>query len=64
LDDGTIDMGTSFDLFDKASHHDTPLIERGFRTPELFKKYNVKIWIPGIKRGMVALYFNRQTIPR
>lgn len=26
LDDGTIDMGTSFDLFDKASHHDTDLV--------------------------------------
>ncbi|MDP5110098.1 MAG: M15 family metallopeptidase [Rickettsiaceae bacterium] len=26
LDDGTIDMGTSFDLFDKASHHDTNLV--------------------------------------
>jgi len=27
LDDGTIDMGTSYDLFDIASHHQNPLIE-------------------------------------
>ena len=26
LDDGTVDMGTSFDLFDKASHHENNLI--------------------------------------
>lgn len=26
LDDGTEDMGTSFDLFDDASHHNSPLI--------------------------------------
>lgn len=26
LDDGTVDMGTSFDLFDKASHHGSDLI--------------------------------------
>lgn len=27
IDDNTLDMGSSFDLFDEASHHDTPLIE-------------------------------------
>ena len=26
LDDGTVDMGTSFDLFDEASHHENDLI--------------------------------------
>ena len=26
LDDGTLDMGSSFDLFHPVSHHDTPLI--------------------------------------
>lgn len=27
LDDGTLDMGSSFDLFDEASHHDSTLFE-------------------------------------
>jgi D-alanyl-D-alanine dipeptidase len=26
LDDGTVDMGSSFDLFDEASHHDSPIV--------------------------------------
>lgn len=26
LDDNTVDMGSSFDLFHKASHHDSPLV--------------------------------------
>ena len=30
LDDGTVDMGTSFDLFDKASHHDSEIIDEKF----------------------------------
>lgn len=30
LDDGTIDMYTSFDLFDAASHHDTTLIDKEY----------------------------------
>jgi D-alanyl-D-alanine dipeptidase len=30
LDDGTVDMGSSFDLFGEASHHDTDLVERKF----------------------------------
>ena len=27
LDDGTVDMGSSFDLFHPVSHHDTPYIK-------------------------------------
>lgn len=30
LDDNTVDMGASFDLFHKASHHDSPLIESSY----------------------------------
>ncbi|RYE06565.1 MAG: peptidase M15 [Rickettsiaceae bacterium] len=30
LDDGTVDMGTSFDLFDEASHHDGILIKQEY----------------------------------
>lgn len=30
LDDGTVDMGSSFDLFDKASHHDSKLIDKKY----------------------------------
>ncbi len=30
LNDGTIDMGSSFDLFDEASHHDTALVKPEF----------------------------------
>jgi D-alanyl-D-alanine dipeptidase len=30
LDDGTVDMGLSFDLFGKISHHDSDLIEIEF----------------------------------
>jgi D-alanyl-D-alanine dipeptidase len=30
LDDGTLDMGTSFDLFNEASHHDNDLIDTKF----------------------------------
>lgn len=30
LDDGTVDMGSSFDLFDKASHPDSNLIEQKY----------------------------------
>lgn len=26
LDDGTVDMGSSFDLFHEVSYHDTPLV--------------------------------------
>ncbi len=28
LDDGTMDMGSSYDLFHKASHHDSPLVSK------------------------------------
>uniref|UniRef100_A0A915ESH0 D-Ala-D-Ala dipeptidase n=1 Tax=Ditylenchus dipsaci TaxID=166011 RepID=A0A915ESH0_9BILA len=31
LDDGTIDMGTGFDLFDEASHHGSDLVEEGHK---------------------------------
>ena len=31
LDDGTVDMGSSFDLFDTASHHENNLIEEQFK---------------------------------
>jgi len=31
LDDGTVDMGSSFDLFDEASHHENNLIEEQFK---------------------------------
>jgi D-alanyl-D-alanine dipeptidase len=30
LDDGTLDMGTSFDLFNEASHHDNNIIDTKF----------------------------------
>ncbi len=30
LDDNTVDMYTSFDLFDKASHHDSKLIDKQY----------------------------------
>ncbi|MGI4775708.1 MAG: M15 family metallopeptidase [Janthinobacterium lividum] len=30
LEDGTVDMGTSFDLFGVASHHDSKLIEKKY----------------------------------
>lgn len=32
LDDGTVDMGSSFDLFDTASHHDSKIIDQNFLT--------------------------------
>ena len=31
LDDGTLDMGTSFDLFDKSSHHVNYLIAKSYK---------------------------------
>jgi D-alanyl-D-alanine dipeptidase len=31
LDDGTVDMGSSFDLFDEASHHENDLIEEKYK---------------------------------
>lgn len=30
LDDNTIDMGSSFDLFHPASHHDSPLVDKKY----------------------------------
>lgn len=47
LDDGTVDMGSSFDLFDVASHHDTKMVGkealdmRNFLR-EIMKKYGFK----------------------
>lgn len=38
LDDGTIDMGTSFDLFDKASHHVNYLIDKRYKKPRSYLK--------------------------
>ena len=44
LDDGTVDMGSSVDLFDDVSHHDTNLIGKKFLKKrnylrEMMKKY-------------------------
>lgn len=30
LDDNTLDMGSSFDLFDRVSHHDCPMIDKEY----------------------------------
>lgn len=38
LDDGTIDMGTSFDLFDKASHHVSYLIDKRYKKARSYLK--------------------------
>ena len=49
LDDGTVDMGSSFDLFDTASHHENNLIadecktQRKYLTEKMIK-YNFKIY--------------------
>lgn len=54
MDDGTVDMGSSFDLFDEASHHDTSLVAkeyielRNFFRREMeaegFKTYKEEWW--------------------
>lgn len=54
LDDGTIDMGTSFDLFDEASHHNTTLVSsealerRNYLRAKMlkhgFSEYNEEWW--------------------
>jgi D-alanyl-D-alanine dipeptidase len=36
LDDGTVDMGSSFDLFDTASHHENALIPENFKTQRAY----------------------------
>lgn len=36
LDDNTLDMGSSFDLFHDVSHHDTTLIDEVFLTRRNF----------------------------
>lgn len=38
LDDGTVDMGSSFDLFDKASHYENNLIENKFKKLRTYLK--------------------------
>jgi D-alanyl-D-alanine dipeptidase len=38
LDDGTVDMGSSFDLFDKASHFENDLIEERFKALRTYLK--------------------------
>lgn len=38
LDDGTLDMGSSFDLFDKASHYENDLIEPEFKERRAYLK--------------------------
>lgn len=38
LDDGTIDMGSSFDIFDVASHYDNNLIARSYKTLRTYLK--------------------------
>lgn len=54
LDDGTVDMGASFDLFHIASHHDSPLVSskhtqiRNFLRDGMkrfgFKEYHAEWW--------------------
>lgn len=36
LDDGTVDMGSSFDLFDVASHHENALIQENFKAQRAY----------------------------
>ncbi len=36
LNDGTLDMGTSFDLFDKASHPDSTLVDEKYQARRLY----------------------------
>ena len=38
LDDGTVDMGSSFDLFDPASHFENNLIEETFKKRRAYLK--------------------------
>ncbi|MDF2577133.1 MAG: hypothetical protein K0S74_617 [Chlamydiales bacterium] len=38
LDDGTIDMGSSFDLFDKASHYENDLINQEYKDRRTYLK--------------------------
>lgn len=36
LDDNTVNMGSSFDLFHEVSHHDSPLVDEQHSTPRNF----------------------------
>lgn len=38
LNDGTVDMGTSFDLFGKASHHENTLVEEQYKKLRTYLK--------------------------
>ena len=38
LDDGTVDMGSSFDLFDKASHHENNLVAERYKKLRMYLK--------------------------
>ena len=50
LDDGTVDMGSSFDLFDKASHYENNLIENKFKKVRTYLKNKMeKYGFVGIK---------------
>jgi D-alanyl-D-alanine dipeptidase len=42
LDDGTVDMGSSFDLFDTASHSDNTLIEQRFKIARAYLKMKME----------------------
>ncbi|MBM3886841.1 M15 family metallopeptidase, partial [Candidatus Dependentiae bacterium] len=49
LDDGTVDMGSSFDLFDEASHHESTKIPEKYHTWRRYlrkkmEKYGFKIY--------------------
>lgn len=48
LDDGTVDMGTSFDLFDIASHHENSVV------PENYKKIRAYLKGKMLKHGFVT----------
>lgn len=44
LDDGTVDMGSSFDLFDKASHFENDLIEEKFKKLRTYLKNKMEMY--------------------
>nr|WP_231569217.1 hypothetical protein [Rickettsia endosymbiont of Ixodes pacificus] len=57
LDDNTVDMYTSFDLFDEASHHDSKLIDKQYLVKRNYlrskmQKHNFK----ACQIELVALY--------
>ncbi|MBA3954268.1 M15 family metallopeptidase [Candidatus Dependentiae bacterium] len=42
LDDGTVDMGSSFDLFDEASHGESTLVEEKYRKSRRYLKTSME----------------------